>query len=1039
MLHNRTFVKKTRKGKILKVVREHYLRDSIPCGSKRCSTCDPSKRILSDEAVQYLVPDANVLLRQTDFLQHEFVNDVILLQTAMEGVKSRQFPAYRRLRDYLAETKKRFFVFSNEFHRPCFCKRRMNEEETMDERDERAILQSIEWLSGHYNSSSSSSSLAKGRVEVVLLTDSRSFKNVAEKRGIKSVSCAEYAAQVGQTSLSDVVSHVLSEEQEDGKDGVKPGAASDKRPYEEHLSKHDLDLGVRNGSLFEGIIRMNTTSSFHARVYVGALEKQVWIDGRENVNRAVSGDLVVIRLLAQSSSSKDGALGTFDNSGGVESDEDSDIDADEVGKVEKSLSEAAKVFGLPQDEFFHERELKRRNQKKTKKGKKERKDGSGNDENRGVVVGIRKRNWRPLCGSIMESEESGTGFSKGQHSVLFVPVNQSFPRVRIMSHQLQSLVNQRIIVSLDSWPSSSRYPMGHFVRALGPAGDMEVESEVILLEHEVPHYEFPEKVLGCLPPDDWHITQEEYDRRLDLRDREIASVDPPGCRDIDDALHVKFLGVDEAELLRKSPAGWEASFTGKVEIGVHIADVTHFLHEGTPMDEEAALRATSVYLVDRRIDMLPKLLTENLCSLRGKVERLAFSVLWEFDFSKMEYHVKQFGKSVISSRAALSYIQAQQLVDGLPDDTVPLSLEDQKAMASRFRIMLRIARFLKSERMKQGALVLASAEMKFKLDDSTHDPTDVAAYTSRETNSMVEEFMLLANQAVARRITEEFPTFALLRRHPAPLPHSFDSLSEIMDFVGLNFDTATSKALSESLEAVPSPSDRPYLNRLVRILTTRCMQQAVYFPSGDVTPDQFHHYGLAMNIYTHFTSPIRRYADVLVHRLLAAAIGIAPLSGKLTSRESMQGVTKNLNERNRNARFASTASSVLFSVLYFVKHGSDKVDAYIVSIDERKSRVNVNVFVPRYGLEGILLFDAKIVESDKFHAVISLDSPSKPSPQSISIGEKRLRKKGMKIDSSSSSMELKLFDRIPVLLEVEDQGNYRRRLVIRLIPPLLRP
>ena len=226
----------------------------------------------------------------------------------------------------------------------------------------------------------------------------------------------------------------------------------------------------------------------------------------------------------------------------------------------------------------------------------------------GQVVGILRRAWRSYCGSIEVPQHPR------EESVLFVPVNKSIPKVRIRTKQAGELTTKRIMVAIDAWPATSKFPVGHYVRTIGEIGDIECESEVILIEHDVCIREFSLASMRCLPKvgpnGEWDPPADEVAKRVDLRTGyRVCSIDPPGCKDIDDALHVRPLGG------------------GRVEVGVHIADVTHFVAPNDPLDEEARFRGTSVYLVQKRIDMLPKLLTTDLCSLRGNVERLAFSVL----------------------------------------------------------------------------------------------------------------------------------------------------------------------------------------------------------------------------------------------------------------------------------------------------------------------------------------------------------------------------------------------------------------------------
>jgi len=333
--------------------------------------------------------------------------------------------------------------------------------------------------------------------------------------------------------------------------------------------------------------------------------------------------------------------------------------------------------------------------------------------------------------------------------------------------------------------------------------------------------------------------------------------------------------------------------------------------------------------------MLPKPLTEDICSLRSDVERLAFSVLWEMTPSADIVSVR-FTKSVIKSCAALSYIEAQARMDDsrLAD---PITVD--------LRNMNSLAKIMRARRIERGALTLASAEVKFDIDTETHDPLDIGIYQIREANQMVEEFMLAANVSVAEKILKHFPLCSLLRRHPSPTPEMLEPLLCITASVGVELDISSSKALADSLDR--AVDDDPYFNKLVRILTTRCMTQAVYFCSGDLTPPEFHHYGLASPLYTHFTSPIRRYADVIVHRLLAAALDLYKLPAVFQDRARLTSIADNLNYRHRNAQMAGRASVELHTLIYFRKRPID-AEARIVKIRSN----GLIVFVPKYGIEG---------------------------------------------------------------------------------------
>ena len=449
---------------------------------------------------------------------------------------------------------------------------------------------------------------------------------------------------------------------------------------------------------------------------------------------------------------------------------------------------------------------------------------------------------------------------------------------------------------------------------------------------------FPRLCWDCLPAEghDWKVPSDVnapgWAGRMDLRDLLVCSIDPPGCVDIDDALHAKELP------------------NGNYEVGVHIADVSKFVKPNNAMDNEASSRGTTVYLADKRIDMLPTLLGTDLCSLKPYVERYSFSVIWEVTKAAKVVSSK-FSKSVIRSREAFSYEQAQKRIDDK-------SKTDE--LTKSLRILLSLSKLLKQKRMEAGALNLASPEVKVQTESETSDPVDVQTKQLLETNSLVEEFMLLANISVAGKIQTSFPQTALLRRHASPPSTNFEELAtQLRVKSGMELRYDSSKALADSLDTCVDPN-RPFFNTLVRILATRCMTSAEYFCAGEHHYAEYRHYGLASEIYTHFTSPIRRYADLVVHRQLAAAIGYdrletasnaadAAAQQSLQNRNVLEQVCGNINIRHRNAQMAGRAS-VEYYVGQALKGRVIDEEAYVMRVFSN----GFVVFVPRFGIESVV-------------------------------------------------------------------------------------
>ncbi|KAJ1876727.1 hypothetical protein LPJ66_012255, partial [Kickxella alabastrina] len=338
----------------------------------------------------------------------------------------------------------------------------------------------------------------------------------------------------------------------------------------------------------------------------------------------------------------------------------------------------------------------------------------------------------------------------------------------------------------------------------------------------------------------WAPSEADVAGRRDVRDWLVFSVDPSGCRDIDDAMSARRVG-------------------GHLEVAVHIADVSHFVAAGSAADAEARARGTTVYLADRRFNMLPEVLSEDVCSLHAGVDRLAVSVVWVLD-ADMQVVRTWFGRTVVRSAGALSYGQAQDLLDGRP--AAALGGRAQ-AIAGALGDLAAVMRRRRARRMAQGALELAGSEVAFKFDADTRQVVGAAPKPALETHRMVEEAMVMANEAVARRIADAFPRAALLRRHRSPTPERFARLGAALGARNIPVDCSSSAALAKSLLAV-ARDEHPALALLARAMATMAMQEAEYLAAADCNgAAELRHYGLALDHYTHFTSPIRRYADVV--------------------------------------------------------------------------------------------------------------------------------------------------------------------------------
>lgn len=924
MLKSKSFVKKTKRGKVLKVVREHYLRDDIYSGSELDPDCPEESAVLSGSAKCYLVVDTNVVLHQMDLLEHQDVQDVIVLSVVLNEVKARNSSIYQRMRKIIGSKDKRFYVFANEHHKETYITAMQNE--SPNDRNDRAIRVATEWYCRQVP-----------KVKIILLSDDRENRLKAKEMGVEVMSSMAYA-KMRDGEVPDLLDLVAGSKHEDDMDEDGNGITKKKRNkiYQEYIPTSKIMSEIKAGNLHQGSLRIGRFNPFEGWVGSQSIGQDIYIGSKIDMNRAMDGDIVAVQLLPESQWKRPSTKVQHD-------------DGEEEDAHVAMIDPEEEVLELPSQ-----------------------------SKPTGVVVGIIKRNWRSrgYCGSLLPPKDNAPPYKDSQTmSVLVCPIEKKYPMIRIQTRQAATLQDKRIVVAIDGWSSDSAYPDGHYVKNLGIIGDKDVETEVLILENDINTAPFTPAVHACVPALPWQVTDNDLadPTRKDLRDLPICSVDPPGCKDIDDALHVRKIS------------------DGHYELGVHIADVTHFLHPGSAMDIEASARATTTYLVQRRIDMLPKPLTEDICSLRANVERLAFSVIWEIT-DKAQILSTTFTKSVIKSRAALTYGEAQARID---DDRM------QDEITCNLRIMNSLAKQLRKARMDRGALELASPEVKFEIDTETQDPLDVGMYQLRETNQMVEEMMLLANCAVAEKCLELFPANSLLRRHPVPPPRQFEPLIKAANAVGVSIDIETSKNLAESLDAAVREED-PYFNKLMRIMATRCMTQAIYFSSGEVSRPEYYHYGLAAPLYTHFTSPIRRYADVVVHRVLMAVLGLQPLPDGLRDKEFMHQVVDNLNVRHKNAQHAGRASVDLHTLIFFK-------DKEIIA-DARVTRVKSNgliVFVPKYGIEGSIMLEEQAVILDE---------------ESQTLKQK-----------SDGSVLYRIFDRCAVKIRVEEGFGRRKTLILGLV------
>ena len=403
-----------------------------------------------------------------------------------------------------------------------------------------------------------------------------------------------------------------------------------------------------------------------------------------------------------------------------------------------------------------------------------------------------------------------------------------------------------VLVKIEDWPKKADSPFGTVLKVLGRPGEHDTEIHAILAEYGLP-YDFPPEVEAYAKKLDTSIQESEIAKRRDMRNVLTFTIDPKDAKDFDDALSFQKLE------------------NGNFEIGVHIADVSHYVQEGTILDDEAYKRATSVYLVDRVVPMLPEVLSNFACSLRPEEEKYTFSAIFEIS-PKAQVINQWFGRTVIYSDQRFAYEEAQHIIE-TKSNTIPaeISLTGKEYVVKDeikdATLMLdELAKILRRNRMNNGAISFDKVEVKFKLDEND-EPVGVYFKIAKDANHLIEEFMLLANRKVAEFIGKQKKTF-VYRIHDEPDENKLMNLQGVISKFGYSLNFKSKETISKSLNALLEDVIGKKEQNMVDTLAIRTMSKAKY------STENIGHYGLAFDYYSHFTSPIRRYPDVMVHRLL---------------------------------------------------------------------------------------------------------------------------------------------------------------------------
>lgn len=585
-----------------------------------------------------------------------------------------------------------------------------------------------------------------------------------------------------------------------------------------------------------------------------------------------------------------------------------------------------KVEGLEEDIFIHQKNVKDALQGDTVlivtyhfKGKKLE----------GSVLEVLERANDTFVGTFQYVQHKDFGFvvvdKKQINNDFFIPKNKING----------AKDGEKVVVKMLNWDANSKNPEGEIIQVLGLPGEHETEIHSILAEYGLP-YDFPTEVEVDAEKIDRAITPEEVKKRRDMRKILTFTIDPKDAKDFDDAISLQKLD------------------NGNWEIGVHIADVSHYVRPGTILDDEAYKRATSVYLVDRVVPMLPEVLSNEVCSLRPNEDKFTFSAVFELN-DKAEIVSQWFGRTVIHSNRRFTYEEAQERIETGKGD-----------LAEEILLLDKLAKILRKERLKHGAIAFDRMEVKFNLNEN-NDPIGVYFKISKDANHLIEEFMLLANKKVSEYVSlnrkgEETGNTFVYRIHDDPDPTKLLALKDFVSTFGYRMNLANSKKVAESMNKLLKDVKGKGEENMVETLAMRTMSKAVY------STENIGHYGLAFSHYSHFTSPIRRYPDLVAHRLLQHYLD----GGKSPNAAEYEEMMKHCSAQERLAADAERDSIKYMQVKFMEKH----VGEFFEGVVSGTADFGFWVEIPENGAEGLIklrdLIDDSYFHEPKSHSIVGM-------------------------------------------------------------------
>ena len=552
----------------------------------------------------------------------------------------------------------------------------------------------------------------------------------------------------------------------------------------------------------------------------------------------------------------------------------------------------------------------------------------------GSVVEVLERAKDTFVGVFQKIAEKDFGFvvfdKKTMNTDMFISKN----------HFNEAEDGDKVIVKMREWRPGSKNPEGEITQVLGKPGDHETEIHAILADYGLPN-NFEPEVEHDADQIDRSIADEEVAKRWDMRDICTFTIDPKDAKDFDDALSIQKLE------------------NGLWQIGVHIADVSHYVKPGTILDDEAYKRATSVYLVDRVVPMLPEVLSNDVCSLRPNEDKFTFSAVFELD-EDAKIHKQWFGRTVIHSDRRFSYEEAQERIETQEGDLTTEILQLDK-----------LAKILRAERIRNGAITFDRSEVRFNLDEN-NKPIGVYFKVSKDSNHLIEEFMLLANRKVSEFVSlnkrkEPTGNTFIYRIHDDPDPAKLTALRDFVGTFGYKMDLANTQTVAQSLNRLLSDVKGKGEENMIETLAMRSMSKAVY------STNPIGHYGLGFEYYSHFTSPIRRYPDLIAHRLLQHYLD----GGKSPNKDAVEEQAKHCSAMERLAAEAERESIKFMQVKFMEDHVGEVFTGVISGVSDYGFWVEI----PENGAEGMIklrdLIDDSYALDAKNYAIVGARTGNK--------------------------------------------------------------